>query len=160
MDCSPGYMLRNANTKGQPCICVGNMLLACQVQLCMLFGASLTWVQSWECLCLKGPPMWTLPGVVSRHARVGVVNQVFLVAGGRGATHSSLWASRTYLAFSKWKFCQGPAGSGQVCLSESFQAARTVFMPCRIGSSTWCNSLWVPWLVECAPRPDQESRMR
>ena len=159
MDCSPGFMSQNANMKGQPCICVDNMFLACRVRLCALFGAPLTWVQAWACLCLRGLPVWTLSGVVNKHARVGVVSQVFLVAGGRGSIHLSFWASHTFLAFGKQKVCEGLAGSDQVCLPESFQADRTVFMPCRIGSSTRCNSLWVPWLVECALRPDQESWM-
>ena len=160
MDSFPGYMLRNANMKGQPCICVDDMLLTCRIRLCGLFGALLAWVQAWMCFCLRGLLVWTLPGVVNKPARVGMVNQVFLVAAGRGSTHSSFWASHTYLAFSKWKVCQDPAGSDQVCLSESFKAYRTVFVLPRIRSSTRCNSLWVPWLVECAPRPDQESRIR
>ena len=31
VDCFLGYMLRNANMKGQPCICVDDMFLACWV---------------------------------------------------------------------------------------------------------------------------------
>ena len=53
-----------------PCICVDDTLLACRVRLCALFGASLTGVQTWECLCLRGLPVWTLPGVVYKHGRL------------------------------------------------------------------------------------------
>ena len=83
----PGYMLRNANVKGQPCICVDGMPLACQVRLCTLFGAPLTWVQAWVWICLGGFLGWTNPGMVNEYVRLGFSGEPSLSSGSRLRPH-------------------------------------------------------------------------
>ena len=99
--------------------------------------------------------------MVNKHVRPGICDQPSLSSGGWPRLYPFRSLGKSDLScLRQAEDLAGPSlKSGQECLPESSQAARTGFVSYGIGPLAWCNSLRVPSrLVECASRPNQESQ--